>query len=353
MEPVAGVNRLLGGDRVFSEMMKAFRGLHALFILTILGTACSKEEGVVSEAEVEELRAAAARSDLEAQFELGWLLEEGEAVEENEAEAAEWYRKAAERGHLLAQFHLGKLYADGRGVEEDDVEARKWFLLVAQRGDATAQFNVGALYYQDEPDERGLNYAEASRWFRAAAAQNDPDALYSLGLMYELGEGVSQSYEEALKLYRRAADQEHPKGMYGLASLYERGLGVEQDFREAMRWHRAAADLKEGDRDAQNDLAWLYATCREEELRDGRRAAKYALMANAQSPENSFFKDTLAAAYARNGWFEDAIAAEEAAIELIETDDELSEEDRAEALEEFRARLELYGKGEAFVDNES
>jgi len=55
-------------------------------------------------------------------------------------------RKAAEQGDVDAQYTLGTLYENGLGVKQDDAEAVKWYLKAAEQGDARAQINLGAMY---------------------------------------------------------------------------------------------------------------------------------------------------------------------------------------------------------------
>ena len=51
-----------------------------------------------------------------------------EAQRQN-AEAAKWYRKAAEQGQVDAQYNLGWMYEEGSGVKRNYVQAYKWFSL--------------------------------------------------------------------------------------------------------------------------------------------------------------------------------------------------------------------------------
>jgi TPR repeat protein len=81
-----------------------------------------------------EARAKAEQGDAQAQFDLGWMYDEGKSVEQDSAEAAKWYREAASRGQKRAQFKLGFMYSTGRGVERNDVEAVKWLSLSAGQG---------------------------------------------------------------------------------------------------------------------------------------------------------------------------------------------------------------------------
>ncbi len=50
------------------------------------------------------------------------------AVQQNDAEAAKWFGLAAERGQVNAQFNLGLIFEDGRGVPKNDAVAAKWYL---------------------------------------------------------------------------------------------------------------------------------------------------------------------------------------------------------------------------------
>jgi TPR repeat protein len=112
-------------------------------------------------------REAAEHGDAMAQNNLGMMYEQGQGVEQNYAEAANWYRKAAEQGLALAQCNLGFLYAKGNGVEQNTVEAAKLHRQAAEQGCAPAQFMVGWLY------AAAKNNAEAEKWYRKAAEQGN------------------------------------------------------------------------------------------------------------------------------------------------------------------------------------
>jgi tetratricopeptide (TPR) repeat protein len=87
-------------------------------------------------------------------------------------------------------------------------------------------------------------------------------------------------------------------------------------------------------RTANNNLAWILATCHRDELRDGRRALSCALKAVGDDPDPPLaYIGTLAAAYAECGQFEDA---QKWATLFLERNP--PEENRETAL----ARLDLY-----------
>ena len=69
---------------------------------------------------------AAEQGDADAQFNLGVSYDNGTGVEQDDSEAARWYRKAAEQGHAGAQFNLALAITNGDGVEQDAAEAERW-----------------------------------------------------------------------------------------------------------------------------------------------------------------------------------------------------------------------------------
>ncbi len=77
--------------------------------------------------------------DVEAQYNLGVLHDEGAGIEQDYTTAATWYRKAAERGFVDAQTNLGIMYYHGQGVALDHTEAAHWFRQAAQQGDPEAE----------------------------------------------------------------------------------------------------------------------------------------------------------------------------------------------------------------------
>lgn len=129
-----------------------------------------------------EWRPLALQGNARAQNNLGFMYENGQGVDQDDAEAVRWYRQAAEQGDAIAQINLGFMYANGRGVAQDDAEAVRWYRRAAEQENARAQNNVGFMY----ENGRGVaqDDAEATRWYRRAAEQGDARAQINLGMMY-------------------------------------------------------------------------------------------------------------------------------------------------------------------------
>jgi TPR repeat protein len=71
--------------------------------------------------------------DARAQTRLGFMLETGQGLPQNYAEAVYWYHRAAEQGDPDAQYLLANCLNLGLGVHWDRVLAHKWFNLSASR----------------------------------------------------------------------------------------------------------------------------------------------------------------------------------------------------------------------------
>ena len=59
--------------------------------------------------------------------------------EKRYAESVGLFRRAAELGHAAAMCNLGGLYRSGRGVEQDDDEAAAWYRKAADAGNSRAK----------------------------------------------------------------------------------------------------------------------------------------------------------------------------------------------------------------------
>jgi Flp pilus assembly protein TadD len=102
---------------------------------------------------------------------------------------------------------------------------------------------------------------------------------------------------------------------------------------DALNDYTKALELKPNDAGIHNNIAYLYATARNEEFRDKEKALDHARKSAELSHEkNAGILDTLARAYFMNGMVKEAFDIENKALKLEPYNDE------------FRRRLKEYEK---------
>jgi tetratricopeptide (TPR) repeat protein len=121
------------------------------------------------------------------------------------------------------------------------------------------------------------------------------------------------------------------------------------DFKGAIPLLKEGAD--HGYPGPQNSLAWLYATAKLPEARDGEKAVEYAEKAVSTAKTYHPYLDTLAAALARNGSFSKAKQIEGHALSALENDKNLPDNVKSEKRKRYQARLILYSQGQAYTEN--
>ena len=192
--------------------------------------------------------------DVDAQFNLGTLYENGLGVSEDAEKAARWYRVAAARRLDLARLALARLQRVGALEPDPDEDQIKLLETAARRGLAEAQFELGVAY------DLGLgvtqNHATAAGWYQRAAEQGLTDAQYNLATLYDEGLGTPRDIERAQDWYMRAADAGEARAMNNLGYIYEKGLTGVRDYGKAVVWYRRAA--RKGLAIAQSNLAALH-----------------------------------------------------------------------------------------------
>ena len=125
----------------------------------------------------------------------GEIVETFSCLSPGEAESIRQLRKAANSGDADAQYELGRKYRQGDGVDKNLRQAAEWFRLAANQGHSDAQNILGVMYSTEKA------YEAAADMFRRAARQNHSAAQVSLGVAYELGLGVPVDYARAYLWY--------------------------------------------------------------------------------------------------------------------------------------------------------
>ena len=235
-----------------------------------------------------------------------------------------------EVGSDLPKWHTQRGLAWAWQGRPDRAEGELRAALAAEPRSAPAHTALGALLFNSG------RTTEAEDHFRAAltSVPSDPVALFNLGLALA-GRGA---WTEAREAFDRVTASE-PTNAEAAANL---GVSLERlgHRAEAADAYRRALTVDPDHRVATNNLAWLLSTAPEPELRDGRQAVRLAERQAAADPLPAVL-DTLAAAYAEEGRFVDAVAtAERALAALAQPDDPLAPR--------LAARLEGYRRGEPY-----
>ncbi len=142
------------------------------------------------EAAAAELMPLAEEGDPRAQFLIGRMRFYGQALVQDAAAAAQWYRRSAEQGYAPAQLAYAIALDGGWGIPRDPGEAVRWYRVAALQGELTAMWRLAYHYRRGVGAPRDL--VEAWAWFDRLAdfgderAAGERDWLELVGLDEEM-----------------------------------------------------------------------------------------------------------------------------------------------------------------------
>lgn len=120
-----------------------------------------------------------------AQYYLGVMYANGQGVEQDYEEAAQWYRRAAEKGVAAAQAKLGQLYERGLGVPKDMEFAYAWYGVASSLGNGRAAGYIEKTRQKMNPreleeaqqlaDEYIARYGEAPKGTRTPGSESESE----------------------------------------------------------------------------------------------------------------------------------------------------------------------------------
>lgn len=223
----------------------------------------------------------------------------------------------------------------------------------AKDGDSFAQFVYGSLQltgnlqrWVPKNETAGLELLE-----KASDAGNASAAEGVVGyLMSDPRQLDEARLVRVTRHLQRAADAGKPAAMSGLGTFYFEGVGgLPQDCRRAAEWQARAEEA--GAASARNDQVWTWATCPIKDQRDPVKALELAQhMIKKQDELAASELDTVAAAQAANGRFDEAVDYQQKAIDKINAEI-ASSKARTATLKRMQARLAGYKKGRAYVQD--
>ena len=192
---------------------------------------------------------------------------------------------------------------------------------------ARAHYGIGTCYSALGQSEKAMiSYEEA-----IITGQNDVFVLDQVGVAYvESGQNA-----KAVPLFQQAIriDPNDVEVLANLGFTYGKLRQYDKEIESLEQCLRLKSDYAH----AYYRLAYLYATCPNEQFRDGQKAIELAETAcKLTDYKRGSYLSALAAAYAENGDFDKAVEYQEKALELI--DDDTIRAEYEKRLDTYRAK---------------
>ncbi len=189
--------------------------------------------------------------------------------------------------------------------------------------------------------EQRHEYEKAIEEFQVALRE-EPNHVESLYLLASCLARLDREQEAIVYARKVAALAPNSPLVHGLLGSLLCSTG---QYGEALAHLEAAYAVNAGDVTVANNLAWLLATCPEAAYRDGPRALRLAEWAcKATSYKSPPLLDSLAAAYAEVGQFDQAVKVTRQAMEIVRSNPKAS-------TETLESRLSLYLAGKPCRDS--
>ena len=247
----------------------------------------------------------------------------------------------------------------GRFIEHESIVRSaakidaKLFFGYAEHDESRGALDLAVHYYQEalrnRPDyaraRRGLGslHAKRAQWQEALAQftqlivlePTDAAAHYAAGVCHQqLGQGraARSQFEKAVEL-----QPDHLPALDALARIAQSA----GDAAAASGYFRAVVRAAPRSTQARNNLAWVLATSRDEAVRNGVEALELATQLVREELKPRFL-DTLAAAQAEMGQFQEAVETARQAVEMAR-----DAQDEATAAQ-IEKRISLYERGERY-----
>lgn len=219
------------------------------------------------------------------------------AGQKKEAEAAFEKALALSPNHPSARINLGLILLEAGRLDEAAMHLRH--AVGVDPTAADAQRLLGYILIRQNKLEEALVHFQR-------AVEIRPDA----GNWLNLGNALLQAgqYFKAIENYLRVIEAEpgNVDALYNLGMIYAK-LGKQDS---AARYYQMALTANPGHLPSINNLAWILATSGNDSLRDGAKALKLMELA-LMLPQagNAHLMNTLAAAYAETGQYDQAVQA--------------------------------------------
>lgn len=223
----------------------------------------------------------------------------------------------------------------------------------AEDGDALAQYAAGNITYLGEmPAVAPKDEAAGLAWWEKASQNGHGLAAWMAFMAITDGKDgqTDAAALRALPHLQRAAAQGTPAdALLAQSNYYLDGMaGLPRDCRQAAEWATRAEEA--GVESARNERVWIWATCPVDGQRDPAQALALAQYMIGREDSLGWAElDTVAAALAANGDFQQAVRFQQLAVTKMGADPAYTGRDRAAILKRMKARLSRYRGGRDYV----
>lgn len=155
------------------------------------------------------LREAAKLGNAEAQYNLGYFLQNGIGITKDEKEAFEWYQKSSDKGFNDGHYAMMMAYANGRGTQANMEKAFEYALKCANNDDATCMWNIVNCYKRGLGTQKDME--KMLLWATKLSLLENPENLslsgkitssrLSLAHMYRDGDGLEKDLYKSYLWY--------------------------------------------------------------------------------------------------------------------------------------------------------
>lgn len=129
-------------------------------------------------------------------------------------------RNRAVQGDVDAQYQLGVLLQKGIDGQAKTYEAINWLLKAANAGHGESQYALALIYQANQSNANDVK--KSISWIQKAASNQVPEAQYYLGMMYAAGDQLKQDPKMAKQWFEKAEKQGHISAQIALAELRDR-----------------------------------------------------------------------------------------------------------------------------------
>lgn len=217
---------------------------------------------------------------------------------------------------------------------------RQFQLAISLKPDlAEAQSNLSLAFLKEGKTDDAIEHG-----LQAVRLEPDSSKLHSILGTAFWSKGDAR---QAAIYFRNAISHEPvvPQAHYNLGLLYLKEASAFQNIspREALTHFEKALALNGRTTQTVYTLAWILATHPDVSIRDGTRAVQLAQEACERTNyRDPVLLDTLAAAYAETGRFQDAIQIEQTAAHIV------NQHKQEKQLNQIMSRLQLYQSGQPY-----